>query len=254
MEFIDVINERYSVRGYLDKPVEKEKLEYVLKAATIAPTGVNAQAFKVYVIDTKKHKEDLSKIYGAKWFVEAPYVLCVVGIKNEAWTRPWDMKNIADIDATIVMDHSHDQVHPAPGNHGETGPGAGHPGRLSAHGQLVRLSRSACSLGQTPAGNLHGQEPAQGVLPARGAMADLGPGIRQAEKAARSGAHPGQHGGRDEEGAEGENRLRSPPPQAPVAGHPVDPDRPRRRGDCPHLRQTVGHRSVLQDAETPPQP
>ncbi|WP_405295924.1 nitroreductase family protein [Methanobrevibacter sp.] len=105
MEFIDVINERYSVRGYLDKEVEKEKLEYVLKAATIAPTGVNAQAFKVYVIDTKKYKDELSEIYAAKWFVEAPYVLCVVAIKNEAWTRPWDMKNIADIDATIVMDH-----------------------------------------------------------------------------------------------------------------------------------------------------
>ena len=26
MEFIDVINKRYSVRGYLDKEVEKEKL------------------------------------------------------------------------------------------------------------------------------------------------------------------------------------------------------------------------------------
>ena len=39
MEFIDVITERYSVRGYLDKEVEKEKLEYVLKAATLAPTG-----------------------------------------------------------------------------------------------------------------------------------------------------------------------------------------------------------------------
>ena len=32
MEFNDVITERYSVRGYLDKEVEKEKLEYVLKA------------------------------------------------------------------------------------------------------------------------------------------------------------------------------------------------------------------------------
>lgn len=105
MEFIDVITERYSVRGYLDKEVEKEKLEYVLKAATIAPTGVNAQPFKVFVIDTKKHKEALSKIYGAKWFVEAPYVLCVVAIIDQAWTRPWDKKNIADIDATIVMDH-----------------------------------------------------------------------------------------------------------------------------------------------------
>ena len=54
MEFIDVINERYSVRGYLDKEVEQEKLEYVLKAATIAPTGVNKQQIKVYVIDAKK--------------------------------------------------------------------------------------------------------------------------------------------------------------------------------------------------------
>ena len=105
MEFIDVINERYSVRGYLDKEVEKEKLEYVLNAATIAPTGVNAQPFKVYVIDTRKYKEELSKIYAAGWFVEAPYVLCVVAVKDKAWTRPWDQKNIADIDATIVMDH-----------------------------------------------------------------------------------------------------------------------------------------------------
>ena len=105
MEFIDVINERYSVRGYLDKEVEKEKLEYVLKAATIAPTGVNAQPFKVFVIDTKKYKEELSEIYGAKWFVVAPYVLCVVAIRDQAWIRPWDKKNIADMDATIVMDH-----------------------------------------------------------------------------------------------------------------------------------------------------
>ena len=105
MEFNKVITERYSVRGYSDKEVEKEKLEYVLNAATIAPTGVNAQPFKVFVIDTKKHKKELSEIYSAKWFVEAPYVLCVVAIKNKAWTRPWDMKNIADIDATIVMDH-----------------------------------------------------------------------------------------------------------------------------------------------------
>ena len=105
MEFSDVITKRYSVRGYLDKDVEDEKLQYVLKAATIAPTGVNAQPFKVYVIDTKKYSEELSEIYSAKWFVEAPYVLCVVAVKDEAWTRRWDSKNISDIDATIVMDH-----------------------------------------------------------------------------------------------------------------------------------------------------
>ncbi len=61
MEFSDVINKRYSVRGYLDKEVEREKLEYVLKAATIAPTGVNYQPFKVFVIDTKKIKKHYLK-------------------------------------------------------------------------------------------------------------------------------------------------------------------------------------------------
>lgn len=105
MDFDKVINERYSVRGYLDKDVEKDKLDYVLKAATIAPTGVNFQPFKVYVIDTKENKDVLSEIYPAKWFTEAPYVLCVVAETNESWVRKSDGKNISDIDATIVMDH-----------------------------------------------------------------------------------------------------------------------------------------------------
>ncbi|MCR5027129.1 MAG: nitroreductase family protein [Methanobrevibacter sp.] len=105
MDFDEVINKRYSVRGYLDKEVEKEKLNYVLKAATTAPTGVNNQPFKVFVIDTKKNKEALSEIYPSEWFVQAPYVLCVVSQKDKAWVRKWDNKNISEIDATIVMDH-----------------------------------------------------------------------------------------------------------------------------------------------------
>lgn len=105
MEFNEVIKERYSVRGYLDRKVEKEKLEYVLKAATLAPTGVNAQPFKVYVIDAYKHKDKLKEIYSAPWFTQAPVVLCVVADKTKAWIRPWDDFNIYQIDATIVMDH-----------------------------------------------------------------------------------------------------------------------------------------------------
>ncbi|MDR1820464.1 MAG: nitroreductase family protein [Methanobrevibacter sp.] len=105
MEFFDVIENRYSVRGYKKDKVEKEKLDKILKAATIAPTGVNSQGFKVFVIGTEKNKEALKKIYAQNWFVEAPLVLCVVADKSKIWTRPWDAKNIADIDATIVMDH-----------------------------------------------------------------------------------------------------------------------------------------------------
>ncbi|RAP51356.1 MAG: nitroreductase [Methanosphaera sp. SHI613] len=105
MNVLEAMEKRYSVRGYLDKEVEKEKLDKVLKAAQIAPTGVNAQAFKIYVIDTKKHEEKLRDVASWDWFFEAPLILAVVANYDDAWTRKWDGKNIAEIDATIVMDH-----------------------------------------------------------------------------------------------------------------------------------------------------
>ena len=105
MEFFDVIEQRYSMRGFEDKEVEKEKLDMILKAAQLAPTGVNFQPFKVVVIDAKKYKEKLKGIYSPDWFTQAPLVLCVVASKDKAWTRKYDDKNIADIDATIVMTH-----------------------------------------------------------------------------------------------------------------------------------------------------
>jgi nitroreductase len=104
-DIIDILAERYSVRGYKDKSVEKEKLDKVLKAAQLAPTGVNKQAFKVYVIDVKKHVDELKEVAKFPWMLEAPLVLCVAVKRADAWTRPWDGKQIADIDATIVMDH-----------------------------------------------------------------------------------------------------------------------------------------------------
>lgn len=105
MDFFDTIEKRYSVRGYTDEPVSKEDLDKILDAAALAPTGVNYQPFKVYVIDTNKNAESLKKVYPAEWFLQAPIVLCVAVNTKEAWTRKFDNKNIADIDGTIVMDH-----------------------------------------------------------------------------------------------------------------------------------------------------
>ncbi len=105
MDFFEAIEKRYSVRGYTDEPVSKEDLDKILDAAALAPTGVNFQPFKVYVIDTNKNAETLKKVYPAEWFLEAPIALCVAVSPDKAWTRKFDNKNIADIDGTIVMDH-----------------------------------------------------------------------------------------------------------------------------------------------------
>ena len=104
MEFDRLIRERYSVRAYLDKPVEKEKLNRVLEAAILAPTAANRQAFRILVVSTAARRDELKRIYPKDWFTQAPYSICVCSLSRECWTRK-DGKNLGDVDAAIVMDH-----------------------------------------------------------------------------------------------------------------------------------------------------
>ena len=104
MEFLELAKKRYSVRAYKNEAVEEDKLKAVLEAARFAPTAVNYQPFQIIVIKTEGREEELKRIYQAEWFSEAPLVICVCAIPDNAWRRR-DGKNYADVDATIVMDH-----------------------------------------------------------------------------------------------------------------------------------------------------
>ncbi len=104
MEFSDLIRSRYSVRAYKPDPVEEDKLQKVLEAARLAPTAANRQPFQLIVIHTAGREEELGRIYGAPWFVQAPLVICICGIPGQGWTRT-DGKNYTDVDVAIVMDH-----------------------------------------------------------------------------------------------------------------------------------------------------
>lgn len=105
MDFFELVKSRYSVRAYKADPVEEEKLQKILEAACLAPTAANRQPIRVIVIRTAEQREDLSRIYGRRWFVDAPIVLCVCGIEAEGWMRSHDGKSYVDVDAAIVMDH-----------------------------------------------------------------------------------------------------------------------------------------------------
>lgn len=104
MEFLELAKKRYSVRAYKNEAVEEEKLNAILEAARFAPTAVNYQPFQIIVIKTEGREEELKRIYQAEWFSEAPILICVCAIPDNAWKRR-DGKNYADVDATIVMDH-----------------------------------------------------------------------------------------------------------------------------------------------------
>jgi len=50
MELKDAIAKRYSVRSYLDKKVDKELVKEILEVSKRAPSGVNSQPWKIYVV------------------------------------------------------------------------------------------------------------------------------------------------------------------------------------------------------------
>jgi nitroreductase len=105
MEFSRLIKERYSVRAYKPDPVEDEKLEKILQAARLAPTAANRQPFQLIVIHTEGRKDELGRIYRREWFVQAPLLICAVGVPARGWVRSDDQRRYLDVDVAIVMDH-----------------------------------------------------------------------------------------------------------------------------------------------------
>jgi len=104
MEFCELIRKRGSIRGYRPDPVRDEDIAYVCEAFRLAPTACNLQPFGLVVIHTEGRKEELSRIYRAEWFTQAPVVICACEKPGEAWSRS-DGKSYADVDAAIAFDH-----------------------------------------------------------------------------------------------------------------------------------------------------
>jgi nitroreductase len=104
VDFQRLIQARYSVRAYKSQPVEQEKLDLVLDAARLAPTAANYQPFRLIVVPTAGHEDELRRVYNREWFVQAPLVIAVCTVAAQAWVRR-DGKNYGDVDATIAMDH-----------------------------------------------------------------------------------------------------------------------------------------------------
>ena len=104
MDVLETIAARHSVRGYRPDPVDDETLRRVLEAARQAPTAANKQPFRLIVIHTKGREDELARIYGRGWFMQAPLVIGVVAVPAEAWRRS-DGKPYDEVDATIAMDH-----------------------------------------------------------------------------------------------------------------------------------------------------
>lgn len=102
MEFLELAKKRCSTRKYTAQKVEAEKLEKILEAARVAPTGKNNQAFRLLVMQSE---ESLTKLKEAAVFYDAPLAILTCAEIDETWHRSFDGKVISDIDASIVSSH-----------------------------------------------------------------------------------------------------------------------------------------------------
>lgn len=82
---LETIMTRTSVRKYADKPVEKEKIDAMLRAGMAAPTAVNKQPWHFVVINDKAKLNELAAANPrAKMLLTAPLAIVVCGDMTKA--------------------------------------------------------------------------------------------------------------------------------------------------------------------------
>ncbi len=109
MDFLDLAKERYSVRKFTDKKVEKEKLDKILEAGRVAPTAVNFQPQRVLVIDDTKALEKLKS--ATPYHFNAPLAVLVCYDTSASWKRSYDNMDHGSVDASIVSTFMSLKIH-----------------------------------------------------------------------------------------------------------------------------------------------
>lgn len=106
MDLKELCEKRYSVRAYLPREVEQEKIDYILRCAQLAPSAGNLQPWIFYVVKNKKIQQGIHESYQRPWFAKAPLYLVVCKDTSQSWKRTnSDGKDHADIDAAIASEH-----------------------------------------------------------------------------------------------------------------------------------------------------
>ena len=85
MSFRKLAQERYSVRKFSNRPVEKDVIDSILEIGSLAPTAVNYQPQRILVIQSR---EALAKLkHCTPYHFSAPVALLVCYDRIAAWKR-----------------------------------------------------------------------------------------------------------------------------------------------------------------------
>jgi len=96
--FLSLVQKRRSIRQYIDKPVEKEKIELLIEAALRSPSSRGFNPWEFIVVTDRDLLEKLSKAktHGASFLKNAPLgiVVCADPEKCDVWVEDASIASI----------------------------------------------------------------------------------------------------------------------------------------------------------------
>jgi nitroreductase len=106
MDFFDVIKTRNSIRKYIDKPVEPEKLEQIMTAAQLAPSWRNGQCWKFIVVSDPAKKKELircTSLFNQSWLGKEYAIIVACADPSRSGFRNDQRYYLVDV--AIAMEH-----------------------------------------------------------------------------------------------------------------------------------------------------
>ncbi len=104
MEVYEAIKTRKSVRAFLDKPVEKEKLDRIMEAGRLAPSASNRQEWRFVVVQDEETRTKLIDAANNQRFVGEATVVIACCAETEGHVMPCGHESFG-IDVAIAIDH-----------------------------------------------------------------------------------------------------------------------------------------------------
>jgi nitroreductase len=104
LDVTEAIKARKSVRKYLDKPIENEKLKLILEAARMAPSAFNKQRWRFIVVRDKQTRAKLKETAEVPLFAVMAPVIIVACAKTDSCTMHYGQP-CYPIDVAIAVDH-----------------------------------------------------------------------------------------------------------------------------------------------------
>jgi len=103
MNLFEAIAKRRSVRSYLDKPVERAKLESIFNAVRIAPSACNAQEWRFILVDDPDLRAKVAAAGGQPFLKECPLIIVACALTNRRIMRCGEPAYLVDV--AIAVDH-----------------------------------------------------------------------------------------------------------------------------------------------------